>query len=666
MTRYLLRRHLAVICVIFFLSLSSALAASSHPIGQMPGGAYVDAGSYESINAAVAAARGRTLLISAPLKLSATLLIPADVALHIARGGMLIRTSKYTIAVQGPFTAGYYQVFDGFRQGDVTFRDGSVKEVYPQWWGENTSASINNAINAFPVVYCPPGIYRIESEVLLNSYTELHGTRGKTIFQRPRGTRYTGTNIAGVRYPDPFMIGFYTHGSGNYNARVEVTVEGITVDGNSYNSTDSGRLTGIYMHSGSHIRVIDCTVRNLGRTADFALGTGIVFTWVKGGTIRGCQSYDNSGNGMDLYAYNQDILVTENETYRNGVAGIESEGRIGENYRLPRNRGIVITGNYVHDNAGAPWGAGGMSFGHGILVGWSDNVIVTNNIVSGNVIWIGAITVLGSSDVVIGNNSISRNVSASPVDPTGFGIGVFAQYDVYRDEGVSRNIVIANNSLSGNHNGILIRDAVGVAIEGNVIDRPDSPTGGIICEKGKAGKNVSIRNNVITLEARSTAIGIRSGYEGVMISGNQINNALYGIAMPVDIADLSGLVITENRVESVTYGVFAAAGVSLTDGHITRNVFRNIQGMDIEGKKGRSVVLSSVFVSANIHDKGIRSWDSVGSMPVTGRWKAGDRVLNMSVVEQGVSPNRYVITGWLCTASGSPGTWVELRASTGR
>lgn len=44
-------------------------------------------------------------------------------------------------------------------------------------------------------------------------------------------------------------------------------------------------------------------------------------------------------------------------------------------------------------------------------------------------------------------------------------------------------------------------------------------------------------------------------------------------------------------------------------------------------------------------------------------YQLGDKVWNLSPTPTG-SPE-YVIVGWICTASGSPGTWEEIRALTG-
>lgn len=51
--------------------------------------------------------------------------------------------------------------------------------------------------------------------------------------------------------------------------------------------------------------------------------------------------------------------------------------------------------------------------------------------------------------------------------------------------------------------------------------------------------------------------------------------------------------------------------------------------------------------------------------PTTGVWTQGDLIRNSAPAEAGTAGSKYVITGWLCTASGEPGTWVEQRCLTG-
>lgn len=51
--------------------------------------------------------------------------------------------------------------------------------------------------------------------------------------------------------------------------------------------------------------------------------------------------------------------------------------------------------------------------------------------------------------------------------------------------------------------------------------------------------------------------------------------------------------------------------------------------------------------------------------PTAGRWQQGDTVRNNAPAELGTAGSRYVVTGWICVAGGSPGTWREMRTLTG-
>lgn len=51
--------------------------------------------------------------------------------------------------------------------------------------------------------------------------------------------------------------------------------------------------------------------------------------------------------------------------------------------------------------------------------------------------------------------------------------------------------------------------------------------------------------------------------------------------------------------------------------------------------------------------------------PTSGKHKQGDFLRNSSPSELGSASSKYVITGWLCTVSGEPGTWLECRSLTG-
>lgn len=51
--------------------------------------------------------------------------------------------------------------------------------------------------------------------------------------------------------------------------------------------------------------------------------------------------------------------------------------------------------------------------------------------------------------------------------------------------------------------------------------------------------------------------------------------------------------------------------------------------------------------------------------PTSNSWDQGDRILNTAPSELGSGGSKYVVTGWICTVAGTPGTWLEMRTLTG-
>lgn len=51
--------------------------------------------------------------------------------------------------------------------------------------------------------------------------------------------------------------------------------------------------------------------------------------------------------------------------------------------------------------------------------------------------------------------------------------------------------------------------------------------------------------------------------------------------------------------------------------------------------------------------------------PTTGTWNQGDMVKNSAPAEAGTAGSKYVVTHWVCTVAGTPGTWLACRSLTG-
>lgn len=57
--------------------------------------------------------------------------------------------------------------------------------------------------------------------------------------------------------------------------------------------------------------------------------------------------------------------------------------------------------------------------------------------------------------------------------------------------------------------------------------------------------------------------------------------------------------------------------------------------------------------------------NALTAAPTSGTWAKGDFVRNSNPSEAGAAASKYVVYGFLCTASGTPGTWVQCRFLTG-
>lgn len=58
-------------------------------------------------------------------------------------------------------------------------------------------------------------------------------------------------------------------------------------------------------------------------------------------------------------------------------------------------------------------------------------------------------------------------------------------------------------------------------------------------------------------------------------------------------------------------------------------------------------------------------YNALTAAPTGGTAMQGDFVANLTPSELGTAGSKYVIEGWCCVVSGSPGTWVQKRFLTG-
>ncbi len=138
--------------------------------------AWIDAKNFTSFSAAVEAAAGKTLVISRAEKLDKDTVIPANIHLLFLKGGSIVKSANYTLRIEGPVTAPLMQIFSGFSPKEVTFGLGSVKEVYPQWWGakgdgiKDDTQAIQAAVDSnVALVHLPKGTYLVNKPINLTN-----------------------------------------------------------------------------------------------------------------------------------------------------------------------------------------------------------------------------------------------------------------------------------------------------------------------------------------------------------------------------------------------------------------------------------------------------------------------------------------------------------------
>uniref|UniRef100_A0A6H1Z7M4 Putative pectate lyase n=1 Tax=viral metagenome TaxID=1070528 RepID=A0A6H1Z7M4_9ZZZZ len=86
---------------------------------------------------------------------------PSTLSVEIQKGAIITVPTTKTLTINGPFSSGLYQVFDctGTPAGVVVFGAGSVKEIYPQWWGGSDTQQIQAAIVAACTLTIPGTVY---------------------------------------------------------------------------------------------------------------------------------------------------------------------------------------------------------------------------------------------------------------------------------------------------------------------------------------------------------------------------------------------------------------------------------------------------------------------------------------------------------------------------
>jgi hypothetical protein len=170
------------------------------------------------------------------------LTVPVGTQIVFSNGGKLSIQLGTTVTINGPMTAGLFQIFSG--TGSVIFGDGSVNEIYPEWWATNI---VPGTTNMAPAVQAAINTALASNIAIINISSADYYFATKVNVTTPVGLKFIG---AGGMYREQTTAGFAIrhgiHGApgldclfdiGNSSAAV---MTGLVFDGVNFFGTTSG------------------------------------------------------------------------------------------------------------------------------------------------------------------------------------------------------------------------------------------------------------------------------------------------------------------------------------------------------------------------------------------------------------------------------------------
>ena len=461
-----------------------------------------------------------------------------------------------------------------------------------------------------------------------------------------------------------------------------IDIEGIVFDGNSAVITTQDTY-GVRLENVTRLNVDNCVFQNL-RLDGLLLG---LTTLAKQVTIEN-SIFQNIGvvgvgaNGIRVY-HSRGLLVNANYFYDFIISPIDTNPTSGGD--LETN--IVVTNNYIKNAAG--W-----------LAGYSSISLLADRVLcQGN-------TVVGGGNIVVhdyagsGQTTSDYRVIGNSLTNTASGITVnqgensniivadnvikgFVQFGIHIlnpnvPAGAVTNPTIVTNNIVEDTNTdytytttnqpvcILIYNANNVLCSGNQCIKPRFA--GIWAS---ASSSVTITDNFIINQAGYAPSDLLTfngggilvspgGYsapvdvDNVVINGNFVYNYL---------TTLSGSPSTSIRVGGICAYNDSGGAKTVENIVITNNTVNQGNGIGvqtytlescfIDGNAIFNAASGSLVDTASIQRVANPSVGSYSAVPSTGTWTRGDIVYNSTPASAG-----YV--GWVCTASGTPGTWATF------
>lgn len=227
----------------------------------------------------------------------------------------------------------------------------------------------------------------------------------------------------------------------------------------------------------------------------------------------------------------------------------------------------------------------------------------------------------------------------------------------------ANKVQLIGGTIAGCQNGVITVGACqDVTISGMTLARIGSATGGGAAVQLSSGTQFAHLRDLTIDTTWKSAINTGAAYL-VRITGGTIRNFgrgsiagdSYGVLMNGDAA-FKGTEIEHVHFEvnpgDLQVGIGFAAAAQGTYA-IRRTTSAHGTLMDLTNAPATTTVEDNF---------GENAWTGP---PTTQRHLQGEIVTNTAPAEAGVAGSKYVVTGWICTATGTPGTWLAMRALTG-
>jgi hypothetical protein len=429
-----------------------------------------------------------TLIIPSGTHEGGGITVPTNVTLKVLRGALLHEADGTTLTINGSLEAGLYQVFSWSGSGGVAFGAGTVKEVYPQWWGAkgddstDCTNSIQAAINAFQNIHITKGTFRITSTLNVLSWRSIYGDGPNSIIHQ-----VSAGTVGLVTQNDTTVRNFNMNGPDSAYNQVSMGIQGYIED-------QSANWTRPLSESGQHglrATIENMVVQNWG-------GNGIAL--VGGSKAINNRIVDCLSEGF--IAQGDNILIKSNFISGSYSWGIDVSGN-----------GINVEGNILRDtgdrvaleaaNPGYGDDGGGIIVNGSFFTDGTRNNKVVDNDIDGSTD-AGVLVITGPSNGHPGYQTVGTIVSSNNIANTcsgGEDIGNFGAISI-TDNSDSQNLLqdttVSGNTIrtSGRH-GIVSWNAFALSINNNNISGVSGHSvllGHIVSD---TTKDVTIANNTI-------------------------------------------------------------------------------------------------------------------------------------------------------------------------